>query len=223
MNPFMISMMIWLKPDGQKGLLEFKEKAAPLFIKYGIKIERVVAIKNKGQIVGQNLWDTPHLIQIISAPSLENFQKYLNDPEYIKLSPLRDQSAEKIIASMGPTMDTSQFNSASHSELSQRLYGVGFVKFKENGRSGLLNFNAKAIEVFKRHGMHVESMFDAKASKAATGEMLSGFAPELIVTFFLDSAESLKAYISDPEYQALAVLRDNGLMAYDFFTGFSRN
>lgn len=223
MKSFMISMMIWLKPEGQKGLLEFKEKASPLFEKYGIKVERVISIKNKGQIIGQNLLETPHLIQIISVPSFEIFQKYLNDPEYLKLAPIRDQSTEKILVSMGPSIDVSNFNSMSDSKLTERLYGVGFVKFKENGRHGLMEFNARAVNVFKRHGMHVESMFDVRASKAAVGELPSAFLPELIVTFFLDSSESMKAYINDPEYQELAPLRDQGLLTYDFFVGTTFN
>lgn len=219
MNPFMISMMIWVKPEGEKGLSEFKIKATPLFVKYGIKIERVVKIQNKGQIVGQNLWDTPTLIQIISASSSESFQQYLQDPEYIKLAPLRDQAVEKIVASMGPSIDVSQFNPKSDSELKNRFYGVGFVKFKEAGRSGLLNFNLKAAKVFKRHGMHVESMFDVKVSKVAVGKDFSSFSPELVVTFFLDNQASMKDYISDPEYQSLTSIRDEGLETYDFFVG----
>ncbi len=219
MSPFMISMLIWLKPDGQKGLSEFKEKAAPLFLKYGIKVERIIKIQSKGQIVGQNQWDTPNLIQIISAPSAESFQKYLQDPEYARLAPIRDQAVDRVVASMGPSIDVAQFNPESDSLLDDRFYGVGFVKFKENGRSGLLDFNLKASQIFKRHGMHVESMFDAKISKVTNGRDFSTFSPELIVTFFLDNQASMKDYINDPEYQSLSPIRDNGLEAYDFFVG----
>jgi hypothetical protein len=37
--------------------------------------------------------------------------------------------------------------------------------------------------------------------------------------FFLDHAAAMKGYATDPEYAALAPLRDTGLESYDFFTG----
>ena len=43
--------------------------------------------------------------------------------------------------------------------------------------------------------------------------------PQWVVVFFLDQASALPAYAADPEYAALAPLRDTGLQTYDLFLG----
>lgn len=219
MNTLIISMSIWLKPNGTQAMMQFQELAMPLFARHKIKIERVILAKSKGQIVGKNEMDIPDLIQIVSAPSLEAFQQYLKDPEYLKIAPIRDEACEKILVSIGSTIDVSEFNPISSSTKDERLYGIGFVQFKEDGRDKLLHFNRLAIDLYKRHGMHVETMFDVKNNKASVGELPNQYSPQLIVSFFLDSESSLKNYITDPEYIKLAPIRDQGLKNYDFFIG----
>lgn len=214
-----ITMMMWIKPDGEVKIKEFKEKAQELFHKYEIKVERSILITAKGQLIGENKIEKPSVIQIISVSSLENFKNYVADPEYKKLSAIRDEGLDRMVATVGTSIPTEDFNPHSDSLVSERLYVVAFTNFSYPSGDGILEFNQKASELFKKYGMHVESMSDVKNILYPLGEKIDPFNPQRTIVFFLDNAATMSSYINDPEYKELAPLRDRGLITYDFFIG----
>lgn len=215
---FSIAMLLWLQPDGAQALAEFRSQAAPLFKAYGLTIERQIKITGKGQIVGVNGFEQPHLVQLISFESEERFRAYIADPRYQALAKQRDQGIRRMTLVAGTPLDVSDISTPGQGAPEQRLYGVGLVRFHPGGREGMDAFNLRAQALFARHGMHVESMLEVQRVLTPVGEGL-GMQPERVVIFFLDDAAALKPYASDPEYLALAPLRDAGLATYDFFVG----
>jgi uncharacterized protein (DUF1330 family) len=212
-----ITMLVWLKPDGASALTTFREHAAPLWDKYDLRVERVLSCTGKGQLVGENAYDVPDLIQIITLPSLEDFQQYAADPEYLRLAAARDAGVLRMTAVIGRALDVSALNPSSDSAIGTRQYAVAFARFRPEGASGLDEFNRRAIDLFTRHGMHVEVMANVLKTVTPVGAPLNDFAPERVVVFFLDEPAALRAYASDPEYKELAPIRDAGLRSYDFF------
>lgn len=215
---FTLAMLVWLKPNGAAALAEFGAKAAPLFAKYDLRVERRLVITGKGQIVGQNTHAQPDLIQILSFPSPEAFKAYASDPLYVELAVARDQGIERMAVLAGIPLDIDAVRTPGTGPDHARLYGVGLVRFQANGEAGMDAFNQQAQGLFERHGMHLEATIKIAQIMTPIGEPLDLQADRL-VTFFLDNPATLPAYAADPEYKALAPLRDTGLAAYDFFLG----
>lgn len=215
---FTMTMLLWLKPDGAAALVAFWAQAAPLFETYGLRVERQIKISGKGQIVGENRFETPDVAQIISFPSAAQFKAYVSDPQYQALAQQRDRGLHRMTVIAGIALDVSGVSTPGRGALEQRLYGVGLVRFKPGGAQGLDTFNQRAQALFARHGMHVESMLEVQQTLTPVGDA-EGMRPERVVVFFLDSASAMKGYATDPEYAALAPLRDTGLDSYDFFLG----
>lgn len=215
---FTMTMLMWLKPDGAAALATFRQHAAPLFETYGLRIERLLKISGKGQIVGENRMEVPQLAQVISFPSAAQFKAYVSDPQYVALAQQRDQGLHRMVVMAGTALDVSAISTPGQGALEDRLYGLGLVRFKPGGSGGLDAFNLRAQALFARHGMHVESMLEVKQTLTPVGDA-QGAEPQRIVVFFLDNAAAMKAYATDPEYAALAPLRDTGLESYDFFIG----
>lgn len=215
---FTLAMLVWLKPDGAAAIAEFGAGAAPLFSKYDLRVERRLAITSKGQIVGQNAHEQPDLIQILSFPSAETFKAYASDPLYVELAVQRDAGIRRMTVLAGTPLDIDAVRTPGTGPDHTRLYGVGLVRFLENGAAGMDAFNEQAQDLFARHGMHLEATIQVDQVMTPIGEALDIEADRLVV-FFLDDAKALPAYAADPEYKALAPLRDNGLAAYDFFLG----
>lgn len=214
-----ITMLVWLKPEGQHALARFREQAAPLWQRYDVRVERVLTGAGKGQLVGTNDYEVPEIMQVISVPSMASFQQYVADPEYQRLAAERDAGIARMVAVIGAPLDVSAFHPESSSETSARLYGLAFVRFLAGGAEGMLEFNRRAKGLFERHGMHIESMIDVAKTVTPVGSPLASFAPERVLVFFLDDPSAMKGYAADPEYKDLAPMRDRGLDRYDFFVG----
>lgn len=215
---FTLTMLMGLQPDGAGALAAFRKAAGPLLARHDVRIERMLRIHGKGQIVGSNDFALPELIQQVSLPSAEAFKAYMADPEYRALAPVRDAGLRSLRVCAGPALDVSAIATPGQGDLAARLYGVGFVRFKPGGEAGLDAFNRQAQPLFARHGMHVESMQQVAQTTAPVGT-LEGPVPQRVVVFFLDEASRLPAYAADPEYRRLAPQRDDGLERYDFFLG----
>ncbi len=215
---FTLTMLLWLKLDGAAALATFWEQAAPLFEKYGLRVERQLKISGKGQIVGENRFEVPQLAQLISFPSAAQFKAYVSDAQYLALAQQRDQGLQRMVVMAGTALDVSDISTPGQGAPEDRLYGLGLVRFKPGGSEGLDAFNLRAQALFARHGMHVESMLNVQQTLTPVGQA-EGMQPERVIVFFLDSAAAMKGYATDPEYAALAPLRDSGLESYDFFIG----
>lgn len=215
---YSVAMLLWLGPDGMEALARFRRDAAEVLARHGVRVDRILALRGKGQIVGENPHDLPDMFQLVSFPDAATFKAYVSDPEYLALAKERDQALRRLVVVAGQSLDLGHLATPGTGAIGDRLYGVGFPSFKPDGVKGLETFNEQAQALFARHGMHLEAMSDVAQTAAPIGE-LSGFTAERVVVFFLDRAESLAGYASDPEYKALAPLRDEGLHSYPVFFG----
>ncbi len=213
-----VATLIWLKPGGKAALSRFRAQAGPLFAKYDLRVERVLAGTGKGQIVGHNPYEVPDVLQVFSVPSLDVFAAYTSDAEYVRLASERDAGISRMTALLGEALPPDP-SAPSSSEVGQRLYGMAYQRFQPGGEELLEAFDRGAQALFARHGMHIEWSFRVRQTLTPVGEGLADFNPERMVVFFLDDAAALRAYVTDPEYVERAPVRDKGLRSYQFFLG----
>lgn len=215
---FTMAMLVWLKPDGVALMAEFRDRAAPLFARYDLRVERQLAIAGKSQIVGENRFEQPDSIQLLSFPSAAAFESYVSDPQYVAAARHWDSGVRRMTIMSGFPLDLGRLCTPGVGPAHTRLYGVGLARFLPNGESGMDAFNEQAQGLFARHGMHLETVLKIGQVMTPIGAA-EDMNPERIVVFFLDQASALKGYAADPEYLELAPLRDDGLETYDLFLG----
>jgi len=220
-NRTYFTSFLYFKEGGKEQLKEFQEKAASLFTKYDMRIEYVLMITKKGEIgEAKNLIEQPDHIQVFSLPSIELFQQYATNPEYLELSKIRDDGLRKFNVTIGDLSDIGSLKTNSTTPINERMYALAFINFKENGKEGLMEFNKKGVEsgLYEKYGMHLDEVIIPKMSKAIIGE-LDYETPQMILAFYLDDIKKMPAYLDDPTYKKIAPLRDNGLESYHFFMG----
>ncbi len=208
---------LYFNQGGIQQLEAFQTKASPYFEKYGIKILHQYQPVSKGQIgaIPNNI-EQPDMIQIFTATSLENFQKYMGDNEVIKLAAIRNAGLRKMNVSFGTEIQTKNIITQSEKNA---LHGIALVHFKDIlSYEQLIDFNQKGQSsgLFTKYGIHAENFVKIMKSLPAIGE-LDYKQPELIVIFGVDDATKMKDYIADSEYQKIAPIRDNALNSYHFF------
>lgn len=208
---------LYFKEGGIQKLDEFQLKAKSNFEKYGIKILHQYQPISKGQIGSiQNEIEQPDMIQIFTAESMANFQSYMADNEVKALAKIRNSGLRKMNVSFGTEKETTEIISQS---TKNAIHGIAFVTFKNStGIDNLIEFNQKGQRngLFAKYGIHSENFIKVMKSMPAIGE-LDYQQPELVVIFGIDDATKMKDYISDPNYIALAPIRDNALKTYHLF------
>jgi hypothetical protein len=215
----LLVMLVSIKSGQEYVFANFAKQNAPLLQQYQIQPIKSIAVKMKGQIVGQNEIPQPDFISIFSVSSMEQFMAYMADERYATISELRAQSTTSVIGYFAYEQALPELLNAM-SQPAERLYLVGLANFENKAAEGLEHFNRKAIEteLFKKHGMHIEYQLAPFKAAAVVGGA-SVVVPDRIQLFFIDKAENFKAYLADPLYKELSPLRDKTLTKYDFFAG----
>lgn len=217
--PLVIVSSFHFLDRGIERLREFQEQAAPSFAKHQLSIEKEITVAGRGQIGDSvNTLEQPDLIQISTIPSLEAFQAYLSDPIVQQLAPLRAKGLRKMTAHFGPSLELAGICQPVRTGAT---HFAAFARFKdESGLDALFQFNKKGVEsgLFPRYGIHILHLARSIKSVAAVGG-LEGDAPQGLIHFAVENPSMMKNYLQDPEYIALAPLRDNSLESYHFFLG----
>lgn len=212
-------MLVSVKAGAEEDFSIFSKKNAPLLRKYDIELFKALAIKVKGQLVGQNDVPQPDFISVFKIPSMPRFVEYMSDPEYKEASDLRALCTTSVIGYFTNELPLPVTPNLS-SQLINRMYVVGLANFKEGDSDGIEEFNKQAIQkgLFEKHGMHIELQLQPFKVATVVGDAKVE-TPDRVQLFFVDNPENLKQYISDPLYKELSPIRDSTLLKYDFFGG----
>lgn len=218
-DSIILVMLVSIKSGQESVFADFAKQNAPLLQQYQIQPEKSIAVKMKGQIVGENEIPQPDFISVFSISSMEQFMAYMADERYVEISALRAQSTTSVIGYFTHEQNLPEPLVAT-SPPAERLYMIGLANFNNKDVEGLDSFNNAAIEsgLFNKHGMHIEKQLAPfKAVTVVGGANI--VVPDRIQIFFIDKAENFKAYVMDPLYKELSPLRDKTLTKYDFFAG----
>lgn len=218
-QPITLTTFFHFHPGGLDRLREYQNHVEEAFLRHRLRIKKEILVSGRGQIgKDPNTRDQPDLIQIASIDSLEDFQAYLQDPLVQRWAPHRQEGLRKMTAHLGPSMDLELI---LPSPPAGSIHVAALVRFKEPlGLESLVEFNRKGIRsgLFPRWGIHVGHLAKIDRSMAAIGT-LDGPNPQALVHFAIEEPSRMGGYLSDPEYQTLAPLRDQALESYHFFQG----
>lgn len=173
----------------------------------GVHLVRRLEGTQAGALVGENPHPVPQRMEVLRGSRVALTQ-------YLRRLRL-DPGVERQVHLMGAPVDRTEFHPESDAPVQTRLYGVSLIQFHPGGAEALLAYTRKASGLLQRHGLHVEAMFDVDESVAARGDALP--AQDRVMVFYLDTPESFRAYLADPEYEELSAERERGFKAYDFF------
>ena len=201
--------LVYLKEGEEARFEEYKQKGGALLEKYGGKIERIIAPKMlaKGEIA------LPDEIHFATYPSIEVFNKFNEDPEFIKIRNEYAMPAIKDISIF--TSKNTSFKFERETGDHTKTYGVALIYFKEGDRyvKQFEEYHDDVCKIMPEFGTHFERFIAPFQSKGSV-EM-----PDEIHRFYFDSMDGLQQMGTDERMQALFPKRDEALQNLYFFIG----
>jgi uncharacterized protein (DUF1330 family) len=186
---------LWVKPGKEKQLGEYFNQAFAIAMKYGVRL--VTNFTPESSYVGDF---KPVMFFVNEWPSLEAFNKFINDPQEKKLIPQRDDALDRL--------------SVTHAQVQQ----PATITLKQGD---LVEFAAMWIKPGKQEQLN---QYYSQAFPIATkygARRLVGFIPVNVYRGDLDpqviglnlwpSAEAFQKFIKDEDLQKLLPTRDEAL------------
>ena len=201
--------LVYLKEGEKARFEEYKKKGGALLEKYGGKIERIIQPK---MLVEGNL-ELPDEIHFASYPSIEVFNKFNEDPEFVKI---RNEYAVPAIKDISIfTSRNTNFEFKKETGDKTKTFGVALVYFN-NGEKYVKQFEEYHDEVcaiMPEFGTHFERFIAPFQSKGNLEK------PDEIHRFYFDSMEGLQKMGTDERMKSLFPKRDASLKNLYFFIG----
>ncbi|GAA3612567.1 hypothetical protein Q4Q39_04230 [Flavivirga amylovorans] len=209
-NQEIVNVALMYIKDGEEARFEeYKKKGSSILEKYGGKIERI--IKPKMLVKGE--LEMPDEIHFASYPSIEVFNKFNEDPEFIQIRNEYAIPALKDISIF--TSKNTDFEFKKEVGDKSKTYGVALIYFND-GEKYEKQFEAYHDEVctiMPEFGTHFERFIAPFQSKGSIKQ------PNEIHRFYFDSMEGLQQMGTDERMQALFPKRDASLKNLYFFIG----
>ncbi len=187
---------LWVKPGMEKQLGEYFNQAFPIAMKYGV--QPVINFTPESSYAGDF---KPMMFFVNEWPSLETFNKFINDPTEKKLIPLRDEALDKLVV--------------THAQVQQ----PAVVTLKQGD---LVEFSALWIKPGKQEQL---SQYFGQAFPIAMKygvRRLAGFVPVNVYRGDLNpqviglnqwpSTEAFQKFLKDEELRKLLPTRDEALL-----------
>jgi uncharacterized protein (DUF1330 family) len=96
------TQLIFIKEGQQEFFHQFEDLVLPLLPKHGGEL--LLRLRpDKNSYIGNNSI-SPYEVHLVSFPSKDSFEFYLNDPERAKYISLKNQSIEKVVLIEGVSL-----------------------------------------------------------------------------------------------------------------------
>lgn len=201
--------LMYLKEGEKERFEEYKKKGGAILKKYGGKIERVI----KPTMLAEGELKMPDEIHFATYPSLEAFNKFNEDPEFIKI---RNEYAVPALEDISVfTSRNTDFKFKKENGDLTKTFGVALIYFKEGEQSvkQFEEYHDEVCEIMPEFGTHFERFIAPFQSKGTVEK------PDEIHRFYFDSMEGLQQMGSDERMKALFPKRDASLRNLYFFIG----
>lgn len=199
--------LIYLKDGEEARFEEYKKKGGAILKQYGGKIERIIkpTMLAKGEI------ELPNEIHFASYPSIDAFNDFNKDEEFIKI---RNEYALPALKNISVfTSKNTDFEFKKETGDTSKTYGVALLYFNNGKESLFEEYHEGACEIMPEFGAHFER-FIAPFEYKGSVEM-----PNEIHRFYFDSMDGLQQMGTDERMQALFPKRDASLSNLLFFIG----
>jgi uncharacterized protein (DUF1330 family) len=201
--------LMYIKEGEEARFEEYKKKGGAILEKYGGKIERI--IKPKMLVEGE--LEMPDEIHFATYPSIEVFNKFNEDPEFIKI---RNEYAIPALEDISVfTSKNTDFEFKKETGDKSKTYGVALIYFDEKDEAvkQFEEYHNEVCAIMPEFGTHFERFIAPFQSKGKVEQ------PNEIHRFYFDSMEGLQQMGSDKRMQALFPKRDASLKNLYFFIG----
>lgn len=201
--------LVYLKDGEEARFEEYKKKGGAILEQYGGKIERII----KPKMLAQGKIEMPDEIHFASYPSIEVFNKFNADPEFIKIRNDYAIPALKDISVF--TSKNTNFKFKKEVGDKTKTYGVALIYFNEGKKyeKQFEEYHDEVCEIMPEFGTHFERFIAPFQSKGTIEQ------PNEIHRFYFDSMEGLQQMGSDERMKALFPKRDASLKNLYFFIG----
>jgi uncharacterized protein (DUF1330 family) len=201
--------LMYIKEGEEERFEEYKRKGGAILEQYGGKIERII----KPTMLAEGEMELPDEIHFATYPSMEVFNKFNEDEEFIKI---RDEYAVPALKDISVfTSRNTAFEFEREEGDKSKTYGIALVYFKDGKqhKEQFSEYHDEVCEIMPEFGTHFERFIAPFQSKGSV-EM-----PNEIHRFYFDSMEGLQQMGADERVQALFPKRDASLKNLYFFIG----
>ncbi|TYA71395.1 DUF1330 domain-containing protein [Seonamhaeicola marinus] len=201
--------LIYLKESEKARFEEYKKKGGAILEKYGGKIERIIQPK----MLAKGNLELPDEIHFASYPSIEVFNKFNEDPEFVKI---RNEYAVPAIKDISIfTSRNTDFEFKKETGDKTKTYGVALIYFNNGQKYAKLfeEYHDKVCTIMPEFGTHFERFIAPFQSKGNIKQ------PDEIHRFYFDSMEGLQEMETDERMKSLFPKRDASLKNLYFFIG----
>ncbi len=209
-NQEIVNVALMYIKDGEEARFEeYKKKGGAILEKYGGKIERII----KPKMLAEGELELPDEIHFASYPNIEVFNKFNEDPEFIKI---RDEYAIPALEDISVfTSKNTDFEFKKEVGDKTKTYGVALIYFNEGEEyeKQFEDYHDEVCTIMPEFGTHFERFIAPFQSKGSLEQ------PDKIHRFYFDSMEGLQQMGTDERMQALFPKRDASLKNLYFFIG----
>lgn len=209
-NQEIVNVALMYIKDGEEARFEeYKKKGGAILQKYGGKIERII----KPKMLAEGEMEMPDEIHFASYPSIEVFNKFNEDPEFIKI---RNEYAIPALKDISVfTSKNTNFEFKKEIGDKSKTYGVALIYFNEGEkyRKQFEDYHDEVCAIMPEFGTHFERFIAPFQSKGSVAQ------PDEIHRFYFDSMDGLQQMGTDKRMQALFPKRDASLKNLYFFIG----
>ncbi|WP_298895725.1 DUF1330 domain-containing protein [uncultured Psychroserpens sp.] len=201
--------LMYIKNGEEARFEEYKKKGGAILEKYGGKIERII----KPKMLAEGEMEMPDEIHFASYPSIEVFNKFNEDPEFIKI---RNEYAIPALKDIYVfTSMNTNFEFKKEVGDKSKTYGVALIYFNEGEKyeKQFEDYHEEVCEIMPEFGTHFERFITPFQSKGSLEQ------PNEIHRFYFDSIEGLQQMGTDERMKALFPKRDASLKNLYFFIG----
>ncbi|AXT54487.1 hypothetical protein J8L88_17510 [Aquimarina sp. MMG015] len=201
--------LVYIKEGEETRFEEYKKKGGAILKKYGGRIERII----KPKILAKGKIEMPDEIHFASYPSMEVFNMFNEDPEFIKI---RNKYAVPSLKNISVfTSRNTDFEFKKEKGDKTKTYGIALIYFNEGEKykKQFEDYHDEVCEIMPEFGTHFERFIAPFQSKGDIAQ------PDEIHRFYFDSMEGLQQMGADERMQALFPKRDTSLKNLYFFIG----
>lgn len=209
-NEEIVNVALMYLKDGEEERFEtYKSKGGAILEQYGGKIERII----KPKMLAKGDIELPDEIHFATYPSLKVFNKFNEDPEFIKI---RNEYAIPALKDISVfTSKNTDFEFKKETGDKTKTYGVALIYFNEGKKyvKQFEEYHNDACAIMPEFGAHFERFIAPFQSKGKIEK------PDEIHRFYFDSMNGLQHMGTDKRMQALFPKRDDALKNLYFFIG----
>ncbi|WP_282080383.1 hypothetical protein [Aquimarina algiphila] len=216
-KPLYFVYFIYYKIGGAEKMEAFKNEMSSAMEKYGVENLFSITVDKKEAIVGANTFEKPDEILIQKVKNVNNFNTYIEDIQFTQSKPLLQDAVRKMTYIVGTQIERREMS--SEVEFDKRMYALGLIYYKPDGREKLMEFNKKAIPLFMKHSFYADKFLDVLDKGSIVGKADDFVLPDELRIFWADSVEDLYNYNNDTDYQAIKGIREEGVADYPTFLG----